>query len=265
MRKMFFAAIMAACLVLTGCSGVSQEKYDDLVNQKHELVLHNNELDKRIDALTNENQTLKDEFNNTNAELNKIKKELDELKEIQEEYNTIISSEEYQQFMQLSEQDKAAEIARAEKERLEAEQAAIVAQEEAERLEAERKAQEEAERLAAEQARLAEEAKGYETGITYTDISRSPDLYKGEKVKFSGNVLQIMEGYVYNEGRMSTNGSYDDVVYIRYDADMLDFRLLEDDSVTIYGIFDGLHSYTTILGATVTLPIIKVDRIELVD
>src|SRR5699024_863073 len=38
------------------------------------------------------------------------------------------------------------------------------------------------------------EKKGYDTGITYDQLARTPDDYEGEKVKFSGKVLQVMEG-----------------------------------------------------------------------
>ncbi len=59
---------------------------------------------------------------------------------------------------------------------------------EAERIIAEKQAAEEAARLAAE------EAQGYETGITYDNIARTPDEYTGKKVKFTGKVIQLIEG-----------------------------------------------------------------------
>ena len=48
-----------------------------------------------------------------------------------------------------------------------------------------------AEQKAAEEAaaaKAAEEAKGYETGITYDQLARTPDDFKGKKVKFYGKV-----------------------------------------------------------------------------
>lgn len=43
-------------------------------------------------------------------------------------------------------------------------------------------------------AKAAEEAQGYETGITYDQLARTPDDFKGKKVKFTGKVVQVIEG-----------------------------------------------------------------------
>ena len=103
----------------------------------------------------------------------------------------------------------------------------------------------------------------YETGLTFKDISRNPDKYIGQKVKFSGNVLQIIEGVTINAIRMSTKGDYDDVIYAVYTKSIIDYRLLEDDHITIYGTFEGMETYETIFGSSVTLPKIHIDFIEL--
>lgn len=103
----------------------------------------------------------------------------------------------------------------------------------------------------------------YNTGLTFKMISRNPEKYKGQKVKFSGNVLQIIEGTASNDIRMSTNGNYDDVIYATYDTSILDFRLLEDDHITIYGTFVEMLTYETIFGESITLPGIYIEFIEL--
>ena len=63
--------------------------------------------------------------------------------------------------------------------------------------------------------------------------------------------------------RLAANGSYDTVLFITYDKDILDYRLLEDDYVTIYGTAFSTYSYTAVSGATITLPWIMADIIEL--
>lgn len=207
----------------------------------------------------------KDEYDSVVSDRDALQTQLDELMQekqlLEEEYNAFKSEADI--FFRMTEDEQAAELARAEQERIEAEEAARVAKEEAERLAAERAAEEEAKRQAEEAARLEEEAKGYETGITFTDISRTPDDYIGKKVKFTGSVLQILEGSYSNEGRMSTKGAYDEVVYIMYDPDILDVRILEDDEITVYGTFSRMVTYETIMGGSVTLPLISVDRIDL--
>ena len=47
----------------------------------------------------------------------------------------------------------------------------------------------------------------------------------------------------------------------RKQPDLLDVRLLEDDNITVYGAFVEMYTYETVLGGTVTLPLISVDRI----
>ena len=85
----------------------------------------------------------------------------------------------------------------------------------------------------------------------------------GEKVKFSGRIVQVIESDAVNQARMSTNGRYDDIILFTYDPNILNVRLLEDDNVTIYGIFIDVESYTTVMGAEVTIPSVLVERIDL--
>ena len=103
----------------------------------------------------------------------------------------------------------------------------------------------------------------YGCGITFEEISRSPDDYEGEKVKFTGYVLQINEGRNENEIRMATSGMFDDIIYGTYDPSILEVRVLKDDNITIYGTVSGLKTYTAVLGNSVTLPNISIDRIEI--
>jgi hypothetical protein len=118
---------------------------------------------------------------------------------------------------------------------------------------------------AEEKQRLIDEAMGYETGLTFEEISRNPYDYYGDKVKFEGYVLQVMSNlYIEDVLRVATDGKYDDVIYCTYDEKSLDYRLLEDDHIIIYGTVQGITSYETVLGGSVTLPQIAVDRIDLI-
>ncbi len=95
--------------------------------------------------------------------------------------------------------------------------------------------------------------------LDFKAISREPDLYKGKLYKFSGKVLQVLEGSSWGGKitvnlRVATKGSYDNVVYVVYERGTNESRILEDDRVTIYGECEGLYSYTAVLGNTITLP-----------
>lgn len=255
--KKWIAGALATVLMIcaAGCAtkttGVSQEDYDALNAQFEEVQSQYDKVQKDLDELQSD-------FDEQSEKFEKLKKEHED---VVEEYNQY--KEETADFAALTEDERKAELARAEKERIEAEEEARKAQEEADRLAAERAAEEEARKQAEEEARLAEEAKGYETGITYKQLARTPDEYKGKKVKFQGTVLQVIEGDDENQGRLATKDGYDDVIYFGYDPDLLDVRLLEDDVITIYGTSIGVYSYTTVMGATVTLPAVWIDRIEI--
>lgn len=57
--------------------------------------------------------------------------------------------------------------------------------------------------------------------ISYKDLSRTPDAYMDEYVKFSGTVVQVCyeatSSLYYSAYRVATSGSYGDVVYIYVD------------------------------------------------
>ncbi|MCR5686042.1 MAG: toxin regulator, partial [Lachnospiraceae bacterium] len=141
---------------------------------------------------------------------------------------------------------------------------------EEEKAAADKAAKEEAERKAAEEAaaREAEKKKGYNTGITFNDLARKPDDFKGKKVQFSGRVLQVNEVDTEIQIRLATKKNswdqyYDDVIYIYFDRSLIPARILDDDIITIYGVSRGLYTYTTVLGASVTLPLIEVEKIDI--
>ncbi len=101
----------------------------------------------------------------------------------------------------------------------------------------------------------------YNTGITYDQIARTPDTYKGKKVRFSGFVLQVMESENQVELRIATDGNYDDIIYVYYKSSLVSSRILEDDYITIYGVSEGLYTYISAWGVEVTIPLISVDKI----
>ena len=132
--------------------------------------------------------------------------------------------------------------------------------------EAQKKAEQEAaaQLAAEEEARKQEEKEkmGYETGITYDNLARNPDDYNGEKVKFTGKVLQVMEGDTENQIRLAVNSDYDTVLYCGYSPSIVSSRILEDDIITIYGTSVGTISYESALGGTITIPGVFVDKID---
>lgn len=118
--------------------------------------------------------------------------------------------------------------------------------------EEERKRQEEEKkRQAAEEA-----AKGYDTGITYDQLARNPDTYKGKKVKFEGKILQVMEDE--DDGpsyRLAVGGNSDTVIYAVVPKNLVENkRILEDDWVVFSGVSYGVITYESTMGGNITIP-----------
>lgn len=103
--------------------------------------------------------------------------------------------------------------------------------------------------------------KEYES-IPYSELARNPDASKGKKVEISGRVLQVTEGTGEYKLRVATNGRYDDVVMVGYSPSLVSSRILEDDHVTVYGTYVGIYSYTSVMGATISVPGISAKSIK---
>ncbi len=128
--------------------------------------------------------------------------------------------------------------------------------------EARKKAEEEARKAEEARKKAEEEARGYETGLTYEDLARYPDEHYGEKVKFYGRVLQVMNSGSEYQIRLAITDNYDTVVLAYYDSSMVKGKILEDDEITIYGVSRGDYTYEAVMGNEITVPLIKIDKID---
>lgn len=218
-------------LILSGCSDVTE--YEETIQSLEDEVTT---LTTNLDSTNEENQQLTEDFTT-------LENEYGDYKEKMEPYEELEKSE-------------------AEARKVEADRIAQEEQEEKEQAEQEAAEKEAAEKEAAEQAAQEEAAQGYETGITYDQLARTPDDYIGEKVKFSGKVVQVMEGDGEIQLRFAVNDDYDQIIYLAYSPEIVNQRVLEDDYLTIYGSSLGTMSYESTLGATITIPAAFVDNIE---
>lgn len=231
MKKKVITVLIATGLVMSvsGCRGVKQSDYDDAMAQ----------------------------VESTQKELDSVKEELSSTKEslanLQTEYDTY--KEEMKPFEEMTAAQAEAERVKAEQEKQAIEDA-----------EAQKKAEEEAAAAAAaaeaEAARAAEEAKGYETGITYDQLARTPDDFVGKKVKFYGKVIQVIEGGSTVQIRLAVNEDYDTILLGEYNNSIVSSRVLDDDLITIYGTSQGLISYKSTMGGTITIPSVSIDKID---
>lgn len=66
--------------------------------------------------------------------------------------------------------------------------------------------------------------------------------------------------------RLAVNGDFDNVVVAKLiyeDEDNVEWRPLEDDRVTIWGLVEGREEYRTVLGQQIVLPSIVIEYIDL--
>src|SRR5699024_10825539 len=265
MSKIFMSGFVVVSLFLLSSLLINAVNSKSLVNAQSE----NEELLKKIEEANHyqeEYEDVKGQLDSKIEEYDNLVTEFNEYKESMAVYEEL--SEEEAKNQADKEKTEREEREREEKERKEKEEEEKKAKEEEERqAEEEAKAEEERKKderaKAEEEERLAKEAQGYETGITFEDLARNPDDYIGEKVKFYGKVLQVMEDDSYIQIRLAVNGDYDSVLLAEITEEQLNgSRILGDDEITVMGTSFGLYEYTATLGQQITLPAVIVDQIE---
>lgn len=112
--------------------------------------------------------------------------------------------------------------------------------------------------------------------IDYKDLARNPAGYENQYFKFTGEVIQTIEGSGYWNLRLNVTpvySSFGDENEVLYYEDTLfvsikeakdGSRFLEGDIITIYGMCVGTQSYESILGAEITIPRIDAYYFDLV-
>lgn len=113
---------------------------------------------------------------------------------------------------------------------------------------------------------LSDDPEDYSEDLTYEELERKPDKYKGKLVKFTGSVVQVVKEASMVEIRLATKMEYSvyvgDVVYCSIPKELLEeSRLLVGDVITVYGEANGIKEYTAVLGNEVKIPYILVRMI----
>lgn len=107
--------------------------------------------------------------------------------------------------------------------------------------------------------------------VSYDDLARKPDEYEGQKVKFRGQIRQVVKDSDSSTSEYLipvTEGDYglwDDNVFVKLSPDNKDGKFLEDDIVTFYGESAGEYKYTSILGQSITIPCVKAIYMEITE
>ena len=98
--------------------------------------------------------------------------------------------------------------------------------------------------------------------LNYSDIERTPNDFNGKYAKITGVVIQVSEGWFGSVTlRVNSTGNVWYVTYVRKDDN--ESRILEDDSVTVYGKCTGVETYSSVLGNSVTIPSVSAEYIDI--
>lgn len=124
-----------------------------------------------------------------------------------------------------------------------------------------------------EPAQTEQEFKDSCSTISFEDLSRNPDKYKGNNYKFTGQVIQVQEGWfdtvdlrinvTKEEFEYIDDVMWTDTIYATVTIPEGADNLLEDDVITFWGTCDGNYSYTSVLGNQISLPKIDIEYYEL--
>ncbi|MDR3046342.1 MAG: hypothetical protein LBU51_01855 [Bacteroidales bacterium] len=104
--------------------------------------------------------------------------------------------------------------------------------------------------------------------IDYETIARRPDNHIGDKIKLKGKVEQVIKEENSKILRIYLDkyvGEDNYQVAVRYTNDLIDYNVLKKDKLVVYGTFDGLMEYTTVLGNKLEIPEIIAVKIELIE
>lgn len=96
--------------------------------------------------------------------------------------------------------------------------------------------------------------------VTYDELARTNSQYIGNKVKFTGEIFQVVNSSDTGNSTYLISvtkdefGLWSDHIYVSFDTSNLESKFLEDDIVVFYGEVSGEYSYESIMGENITVP-----------
>lgn len=101
----------------------------------------------------------------------------------------------------------------------------------------------------------------YHNGVTYGNLTLTPEQYMDGPISFNGEVLEVYEGGSLNEGRLAIDGDPTKELYFTYEPNLIEGSLHEGDMIRLYGMFKGLLSDETNTNSIFSSPTMSVDEI----
>ena len=86
--------------------------------------------------------------------------------------------------------------------------------------------------------------------VTYDNLARNTESYGGQTIQVRGTVIQVVEGSWDTTVTLLVRVEDGNIVLVRYKG----ARVLDNDVIDLYARVEGRTSYTTVLGAKLTVP-----------
>lgn len=110
---------------------------------------------------------------------------------------------------------------------------------------------------------IEEKKNSYPVG-DYEEYARNPDKYAGQTIQIIGKVMQVVEGDQETDLMIYTDDYANELWFFAYQPADGESRILEDDAVTVYGLYYGIYSYKTVQGDDNSIPAITGENVVLV-
>lgn len=83
--------------------------------------------------------------------------------------------------------------------------------------------------------------------VSYNDLSNDADAFKGEKVSFTGKIVQVKDDLYRIAITQTPAGGYTDAIIIHGNVDAA-----EGDIITVFGESEGFYNYKSAIGAEIS-------------
>lgn len=98
---------------------------------------------------------------------------------------------------------------------------------------------------------------------SYKELARYPEKYEGEIVSLTGKVLKVIEEGELNFILVAAEENDNNAMIVAYGSNLVDFRVLAGDVLTIYGTYHGLYTPEEKIEGFSSLPAVSADEITL--
>lgn len=88
----------------------------------------------------------------------------------------------------------------------------------------------------------------------YESLARTPDTFKNQKIKFSGTIVQVIEEGNTHTYRIAIDDNYEQIALVSYQGELDQGRILENDTVEFWGVYQGVTTYQSAFNTKVTVP-----------